>query len=161
MRPHPLHPHPLVTALLALALLSTASACQPSEPWTSENPAFALDRFLAALRTGDHDTVEAFLSPQTLALLHATRQDLHDLLGEDATAHLERPADLLYRVWTPAATEIERLETVSRDEDSAVVAVHSIFGDVRHVALRRANRRWTIELVPDPVSPPTTPAENP
>jgi hypothetical protein len=159
----PNHPHhrPVATGLLALTLLALATACQPSEPWTSDNPAFALERFLTALRAGDRDTVIAFLSPETLALLEATRQALEATLGPEASQDLDSPVDLLYRVWTPAATEINRLETVSRDADTAVVAVHTIFGDARHVSLRRADGRWTVELAPDRASPPPTPAENP
>ena len=157
-RGRPLHP---LVGLVVLAL--GFAACAPSDPWTSENPEYALNAFLTALRAQDVDTVWEFLGPQTRQLLEDYQQRQRAALGEDADEALARPIDLLYRAWSPSSLDIDRVELRERDGDRALVAICNVFGAESLVEMERVNGRWTIELaLADPgVESGVDPSANP
>lgn len=127
--------------------------CAREDPWSSNNPEYALQALLSALNLGDHTTAREFLGPRTRQFLADNTQQRQEALGNPTPITPE--TDLLaglFRVWTPATVEVERLETIERTEDHAVVQVHSVFGDQTEVRLDRTADRWTIELVDEPIA---------
>jgi hypothetical protein len=137
--------------------LLAGGACAPSDPWTSDNPEYALDAFLTALRARDGDTVWEFLGPETRQLLEDYHQRQRAALGQPGDEGTARPVDLLYRAWTPSSLDIDHLELRERDGDRALVAVHNVFGAESLVEMERVGGRWTIELPLDAPDASTSP----
>lgn len=143
---------------LPLLLCLAPLACTPSEPWTSENPTFALRAFLTALNTGDYQTVWEFLSEPSRQLFSQADTLHRQTLDPDPAEQSEdNPlSNTLIRVWTPSAFAIESLSTTERTDHSARVTIHSVFGVDTTVSMAREQDRWTIDLTPDAWPHPLT-----
>ena len=144
----------IISTLLSVVLIPVfglgIGGCRPSEPWTSNNPEFALRAFLQALQNGDGETVSAFLSTESQDLLDQVQAETAATLGPDGAPG--DPLAGLYRVWTPSALEIERLETTQQTDSSATVIIHSVYDTQQNVHMTRSQDRWTIDLTNDLMS---------
>lgn len=128
--------------------------CSREEPWRAESPEFALNAFLQSLSFYDHETAWEFLSPETQSRIEqAVERQREFLPGDDDDSPIET-VDLLYRVWIPSALHVDRLETLERTEEEALIAIHTIHGETQVVQLLRADGAWTIDLTTPPPEPP-------
>jgi hypothetical protein len=137
-----------LTFFALIGMLSSIS-CTPTEPWTSDNPEFALGEFFKALSHADHETVWEYLSEESRErIADSVRQNPRSAaLSDDLDG--PRLLEFVYRAWTPSSEEIDRLETMQSDDSRATVAVHLIYGTSIEVHMVRADGRWLLDFAPD------------
>ena len=133
-------------------------SCRPSEPWTSDNPAYALEAFLNALASGENETVWAFLDENTQQHLVQVATSHTEVFGTSPLSPRSQAVGLLYRVWAPSSITVEAYETVEHTDDYAIVVLHSVFDTETRVRLDRLNDAWRIDLLENgPIEQSLTP----
>lgn len=121
--------------------------CRPSEPWTSDNPAYALEAFVNAVASGERETVWAFLDENTQQHLVEVAASHTEAFGTPPLSPRSQAVALLYRVWAPSAISVNDYETVEHTDDYAIVVLHGVFDTETRVRLDRLNDAWRIDLL--------------
>ncbi len=124
---------------LILGFLAAAGCAGGEDP---RSPEGALNRFVAAARSGDRAGVYQRLGPATRARIEA----LQAASGRQGGRLTMKPEDFLSVGWAPPAWELANTRTLRRDQTSAEVEVFSSTGERDSVTLVRENGVWKVEL---------------
>jgi hypothetical protein len=126
--------------LTTLALAVTLGSCASGDRATT--PEGAVQRLVAAARTGDRAGVYQHLGPATRARIEGLVAASRKMSGRVAM----KPEDFLSVGWAPPAWEPAGMRTLRRDGAAAEVEVYSAGGDRHIVQLVREEDEWKVEL---------------
>jgi hypothetical protein len=127
-------------ALAGALALALVAACSSRD--TAASPEDAVEKLVAAARTGDRAGAYARLGPATRRRLEVLQAASRKMTGRVAM----KPEDFLSVGWAPPAWEPAGMRTLRREGASAEVEVNSAAGDRHTVMVVREGADWKVEL---------------
>ncbi len=127
-----------------LCLMFMSAGCGEGPLWTRSDPDEVLYGFLIASDSMDTETIWEFLGKNTREKLQASAEEFNKTAPENGK---RKPHQMMRTFHVISSTrEFKKLETVSSDEQKAVVQIVMHEGEAIPVELIREGKRWAIEL---------------